>query len=254
MTKPPAFQFYALDFLQGTKLMTLSETGAYIKLLCEQWDQGGVPDDIRALSRILHCSAKEADRMWNAIGHKFVKGDDDLYRNERLERERHKQLAYRSQQANRGRASGTVRRNAGSTSVEPSRNAGSAEPRTVVEQALLNSLSSSLSSSSSSSLTPPNGGVATPPPTLVRKRKPWNFYEGQRIEVPERWHSDHVKKLGLADAEAKLTAWYGELDAQLVRSQRPVGNWFKWLDACYEPWANDLAFSADLEAFRPKGA
>lgn len=93
-----------------------------------------------------------------------------------------------------------------------------------------------------------------PPPTLVRKRKPWNYFEGVRIEVPQGWHEDHVRRLGLADAEAKLLAWYGELDGQLVRSQRPVGNWFKWLDACYEPWATDLAVSDELEKFRPKGA
>jgi hypothetical protein len=92
------------------------------------------------------------------------------------------------------------------------------------------------------------------PPPLVSRRKPWNFHEGIRIEVPQRWHEDHVRKLGLPDAEAKLLAWYADLDAQLVRSQRPVGNWFKWLDACYEPWANDLAASQELENFRPKGA
>lgn len=92
------------------------------------------------------------------------------------------------------------------------------------------------------------------PPTLVRKRKPWNHHEGERIEVPATWHFAHVKKLGLEDAEAKLMAWYEELDAQLVRSRRPVGNWFKWLDACYEPWATDLAVSDELERFRPKGA
>jgi hypothetical protein len=60
--------------------------------------------------------------------------------------------------------------------------------------------------------------------------------------------------LGLADADAKLLAWYDTLDAQLVRSRQPIGNWFKWLDACYAPWANDLAASDELERFRPKGA
>jgi len=100
----------------------------------------------------------------------------------------------------------------------------------------------------------PKEETPPPPPPLIKKRKPWNFHEGERIEVPQRWHEDHVRKLGLPDAEAKLLAWYAELDAQLVRSRRPVGNWFKWLDACYEPWANDLAVSDELEAARPKGA
>jgi uncharacterized protein YdaU (DUF1376 family) len=36
MNKPPAFQFYADDFLGGTIDLTTEEVGAYIRLLCFQ--------------------------------------------------------------------------------------------------------------------------------------------------------------------------------------------------------------------------
>lgn len=43
--KPPAFQFYADDFLAGVADMTQAEVGAYILLLCHQWSRGSVPSD-----------------------------------------------------------------------------------------------------------------------------------------------------------------------------------------------------------------
>ena len=43
--KPPAFQFYADDFLAGTADMTQPEVGAYILLLCHQWGRGEIPAD-----------------------------------------------------------------------------------------------------------------------------------------------------------------------------------------------------------------
>ena len=35
---PPAFQFYTDDFLGGVSDMTQAEVGAYILLLCAQWN------------------------------------------------------------------------------------------------------------------------------------------------------------------------------------------------------------------------
>lgn len=71
---------------------------------------------------------------------------------------------------------------------------------------------------------------------LTRSMKPWNEWEGQRLEVPQKWHADAIRKLGGPDAESRLTAWYAELDGQLVRSRTSVQNWFRWLDAAYQRW------------------
>lgn len=71
---------------------------------------------------------------------------------------------------------------------------------------------------------------------LTASMKPWNAWQGQRLEVPQKWHDDHARMLGGADASSRLEAWYLELDGQLVRSQIPVRNWFRYLDKCYESW------------------
>lgn len=50
--KPPAFQFYADDFVAGVADMTQSEVGAYILLLCRQWCAGEIPSDASRLNLI----------------------------------------------------------------------------------------------------------------------------------------------------------------------------------------------------------
>lgn len=52
MSKPPAFQFYADDFLAGTMGMTQAEVGAYIRLLAHQWSKGTLPEDPERLRRL----------------------------------------------------------------------------------------------------------------------------------------------------------------------------------------------------------
>jgi len=55
MTKVPAFQFYAADYLadEHVQLMTLEEEGAYIRALAYCWREGSIPADPEALSRLL---------------------------------------------------------------------------------------------------------------------------------------------------------------------------------------------------------
>jgi hypothetical protein len=40
MSRMPWFQFYASDFKTSTESYTNEEVGAYIRLLCSQWDKG----------------------------------------------------------------------------------------------------------------------------------------------------------------------------------------------------------------------
>lgn len=95
--KPPAFQFYAADFLVGTAAMTAEEVGAYIRLLCYQWDTGSVPDDDLTIQRLTGCQASAVAK----IRAKFVASADGL-KNARLEAERAKQRQYREKQAANG--------------------------------------------------------------------------------------------------------------------------------------------------------
>lgn len=98
--KPPAFQFYADDFLAGTTDMTNDEVGAYIRLLCHQWSKGGLPNDPERLSRM--AGAMPVPSLGYVLA-KFRLCDDGQLRNNRLESERQKQDAYRAEQSQKGK-------------------------------------------------------------------------------------------------------------------------------------------------------
>ena len=97
--KPPAFQFYADDFLGGTSDMTTEEVGAYIRLLCNQWTKGGLPDDDTRL--VIMAGQCQASSLAKAKT-KFGICEDGALRNARMEHERQKQDAYRQKQASNG--------------------------------------------------------------------------------------------------------------------------------------------------------
>jgi uncharacterized protein YdaU (DUF1376 family) len=78
MSKPPAFQLYAKDFLgSGTTVMTLAECGAYIRLLCHAWDSDPVatlPDADYALFKLSGADSKdEWSEVKKAVLAKFDK-------------------------------------------------------------------------------------------------------------------------------------------------------------------------------------
>jgi len=55
MNSPPAFQFYAADWLADADvtMMTLEEEGAYIRALAFCWREGSIPADEKRLSVLL---------------------------------------------------------------------------------------------------------------------------------------------------------------------------------------------------------
>lgn len=92
--KPPAFQFYAADFLVGTADMEAAEVGAYIRLLCHQWDRGFVTKEKAA--------RLAGTKITPAVLAKFSETNGEL-RNERLEFERAKQAEYRAERSRSGK-------------------------------------------------------------------------------------------------------------------------------------------------------
>lgn len=92
MSKPPAFQFYADDFLAGTCDMTQGEIGAYILLLCHQWNKGVIPLDITRLSILAKGEVTE---------HVFAKFPNG--KNERMEKVRVEREAFCQRQSEAGR-------------------------------------------------------------------------------------------------------------------------------------------------------
>jgi uncharacterized protein YdaU (DUF1376 family) len=61
-----AFLLHADHWLSSekTRTMTLAQRGAYIDLLCIQWQSGSIPKDQKALAGLLGVSPKEFARVW----------------------------------------------------------------------------------------------------------------------------------------------------------------------------------------------
>jgi uncharacterized protein YdaU (DUF1376 family) len=61
-----AFLLHADHWLSSekTRTMTLAQRGAYIDLLCIQWQSGSIPKDPKALAGLLGVTPKEFARVW----------------------------------------------------------------------------------------------------------------------------------------------------------------------------------------------
>jgi uncharacterized protein YdaU (DUF1376 family) len=97
--KAPAFQFYADDFLAGTSDMSAEEVGGYIRLLCHQWTKGGIPNDEERVARIAGMIGSPSVGYVMA---KFRLCDGHTLKNERLEKVREEQQAFKARQSTAG--------------------------------------------------------------------------------------------------------------------------------------------------------
>jgi len=76
--KDPAFLFYPGDWLGGTMGMTFEEKGAYITLLMLQFNRGHMTE---------HMIGQTVGQLWVKVQDKFIKDEQGLYYNERLDEE-----------------------------------------------------------------------------------------------------------------------------------------------------------------------
>jgi uncharacterized protein YdaU (DUF1376 family) len=102
MSAAPAFQFYPESFLAGTVLFTNEEKGIYMTLLCYQWSHGHLPSDLKLVAHMAGCSIKKLQRVLT----KFIQDEKGGYYNERLEKEKIKQEAFRERQRQNGACGG----------------------------------------------------------------------------------------------------------------------------------------------------
>lgn len=85
MAKDPAVLFYTADFLVGTMTFTDEQTGKYIRLLCFQHQH------LRMTDEDMLNICKSYDKQVYA---KFIKDENGLYYNERMEKEINVRKAY----------------------------------------------------------------------------------------------------------------------------------------------------------------
>lgn len=105
MKQPPAFQFYARDWLAGdARPMSLEEKGAFIDLLAFAWLDEGIPDDPRRIAKILGVSPRDFAKIWPAIEPCWepLQGTTKLV-NRKLEDYRAELTAHRQERSESGR-------------------------------------------------------------------------------------------------------------------------------------------------------
>lgn len=225
--KAPAFQFYAEKFLLDERqaVMTLAQSGAYVRLMSYCWRELTIPDDpdlCRVLVNDGRVTARQFREMWPLIRSCFEPTEDGRLRHATLDREREKQAQWRQKSANGGRHS-QANRKGGSTTLEAEPVEPPLEPKANIP-------------SPSPSLVPPNppsGGI--PPPAggslapLGLKPRVDVAWPG-RPPVPGALHAEFRSKLGgdEDEADAELRAWYPEVAA--VWEGRAIGDddWRFW--------------------------
>ena len=108
MPEFPWFPLYVDDWMRATATMTDEQAGAYMRLLCHAWAEGGLPRDETAIRSIGRWSPTAWRRIWPAVAGKWREQDGRLV-NPRQERERKGRDAYRELKATAGRT-GAVQR------------------------------------------------------------------------------------------------------------------------------------------------
>ncbi|MCW1913708.1 YdaU family protein [Luteolibacter sp. GHJ8] len=139
---PPAFQLYARDFLASTIFFTAAQVGGYFRLLCHQWETGGLPDDDEMLAAASGISGSDLA----VVKLKFHRGEDRLLRNRRLEEVRSTSLRFREKQSANARKGVEKRQSktedpARSGARQPAKSTPKAEPKSSSPSPSPNSIS-----------------------------------------------------------------------------------------------------------------
>lgn len=218
MNKAPAFQFYPGDFLSdGQQMaMSLSEAGAYIRLMCVCWKEGSIPDEPKALWKMAQAdSLKEFEMVWPRVRVCFKEAAHGGLIHPRLEKERKKQQKWRNKSKKGGLRSAELRakRKGGSTTPQP--------PSQPKGNTSVFSLQSSTSvtdrESPSEAHTIPNGWAPNEQHKLIAYR------EGVAdVEREGEKFSGHAKAKGrmLSDWDAGFSNWLHKVNEFAVTKKK----------------------------------
>lgn len=103
MTKPPAFQFYAKEWLSSTAEMSLAAQGAYMRLLAWSWDNGPLATDEARRARLVGLTVPKFKRLWSEFSLKWDHTPAG-FTNKKLEAKRAELHAYRNRRREAGKA------------------------------------------------------------------------------------------------------------------------------------------------------
>jgi uncharacterized protein YdaU (DUF1376 family) len=252
---PPAFQFYARDFLAEMLPFSNVEVGAVIRLRAYAWLTGSLPgDDVIALARVMCCDVAEAEVIWSRIHTFFTRCKNGLWRCRVLDAERRKQREHRKQQSLKGKAGAAARWQAPSSGHSNGH-------ASAMAQASPNDGSSSSSSSSSSNqvLHPkdPGGGVCVvEPDTPAHTHRPRGTSNAHRHCDPQFCaaidpavpclNNDHVEELAnrcLGYPRDRVLAEFSAFAREAVTRFPGIyeANVFKFGRQLWDAWMSDRA-------------
>jgi len=197
MTKSPAFQFYAAEFLadENVVCMTNQEVGCYIKLMSYCWREGSIPSCISRISKLCGEDSSAMAQLWLSIAPCFTLAIDDELRlvHPRLEKERVKQSEHKKERSESGAKGAEARWG------KELRGYSSAIAKPIAEPMANDGSSSSSSSSSSNNIyTAPIGAELLKAYMKVRKAKRAGEYSEIAFKATER----EAKKAGLTVEQA----------------------------------------------------
>ena len=94
--------FKVMSYRADTGHLSLEQHGAYVLFLGEQWVSGGIPNDNKAIKRIL-MGKRRTDPVQEVLDDFFVLEEDGMWRNEHLKVVRDEQQAKYTNKVEKGR-------------------------------------------------------------------------------------------------------------------------------------------------------
>ncbi len=110
----PWFPCYAGDLIGSSMVFDLGTegVGAFWLLICHQWTNNGLPNDLTALGRRVLMSDAKFRKLWKAgLGDEFPEASDGRLRNPRLEEIRREQSEHSELQSLRQKLRWAKKRN-----------------------------------------------------------------------------------------------------------------------------------------------
>lgn len=154
MSKAPAFQFYAAEFLsdENVVLMTNQEVGCYIKLMAYCWREGSIPSDISKIAKLCGEDGSAMAQLWLAIGSCFAVASDSQDRlvHPRLEKERMKQKEHAEERSASGKKGAKAKWDKASKEIQLNESRDGSAIGSAIKEPMAKDGSSSSSSSSTS--------------------------------------------------------------------------------------------------------
>jgi uncharacterized protein YdaU (DUF1376 family) len=149
----PAFQFYPDDWLSSASvtLLSRSQEGDYIRLLCYCWREGSIPNDAAKLATLVGKGATEQEMAQLLNLFEIDKKDSTRLIHSRLDRERKKQKKHRKERSLSGAKGAKSRWRKDKQQENSDGSAIGSANGSAINQPMAKNGSSSPSSSSSSS-------------------------------------------------------------------------------------------------------